>query len=209
MAIMIQCELLLTGCSLPTFMAKLLLQVMSKYHQSTSRFNEPHSIGGHITTQHNLCTDITNETISCEMLALDTLLELAIPSYSDMIQHHPESFVSTLRTRKAQSIHQRPPFGTYYENLTIGTLPGMIVHRSPQLSKHKLFADGVIIYIHGGGYVIGTFESDHPFMSTLHLLTGLPVLAVDYRLAPEFPLQSGALLEDAQKVRLYALNGSL
>ena len=50
---------------------------MSKYHQSTSRFNEPHSIGGHITTQHNLCTNITNETISCEMLALDTLLELA------------------------------------------------------------------------------------------------------------------------------------
>lgn len=51
-------------------------------------------------------------------------------------------------------------------------------------------ADGqhpVILYIHGGGWVIGDLESHHPFCQILAQRTTATVLAVDYRLAPECP----------------------
>lgn len=46
--------------------------------------------------------------------------------------------------------------------------------------------DPVIAYAHGGGWVIGSLESHDPVCRRLATLTGLPVVAVDYRLAPEF-----------------------
>ena len=56
---------------------------------------------------------------------------------------------------------------------------------------------------------MGSSQDDVPFISTLHLLTGVPVLAVDYRFAPEYTLQSGALLENANKVISQYLHGTL
>ncbi|MCW5653184.1 alpha/beta hydrolase [Hydrogenophaga sp.] len=49
---------------------------------------------------------------------------------------------------------------------------------------------GLIVYFHGGGWVIGTVAGYHPFTATLANRTGCAVLSVDYRLAPEhaFPL---------------------
>lgn len=48
-------------------------------------------------------------------------------------------------------------------------------------------AGPVILYMHGGGWVIGDLESHHPLCTTIAALTGLRVVAVDYRLAPEHP----------------------
>lgn len=51
-------------------------------------------------------------------------------------------------------------------------------------------ADGarpVILYFHGGGWVIGDLESHHPFCQVLAERSGTTVIAVDYRLAPEHP----------------------
>ncbi len=45
----------------------------------------------------------------------------------------------------------------------------------------------VILFIHGGGFVIGDLESHHPFCTSLAKALDLPVVAVDYRLAPEHP----------------------
>lgn len=45
----------------------------------------------------------------------------------------------------------------------------------------------VILFIHGGGFVIGDLESHHPFCTSLAKELDLPVVAVDYRLAPEHP----------------------
>merc|ERR1719474_1344754 len=106
-AIVIQCELLVSRCGVVAYFAKVMLQITSRYHHSTSPFEEPHSIGGHITNKHNLCTDVTNETISCELMAINTLVELAVPSYSDMMRHQPESFVTKMRALQSESMHQR------------------------------------------------------------------------------------------------------
>jgi acetyl esterase len=45
----------------------------------------------------------------------------------------------------------------------------------------------VIVYFHGGGWVIGGLETHHPFCQQLCAKAKSEVIAVDYRLAPEHP----------------------
>ena len=45
----------------------------------------------------------------------------------------------------------------------------------------------VIMFYHGGGFVIGDLETHHSFCTYLSAQMDLPVVAVDYRLAPEAP----------------------
>lgn len=45
----------------------------------------------------------------------------------------------------------------------------------------------LIMFYHGGGFVIGDLESHHSFCTYISQAMDLPVIAVDYRLAPEAP----------------------
>lgn len=45
----------------------------------------------------------------------------------------------------------------------------------------------IVMFYHGGGFVIGDLDSHHAFCTSLATALDLPVLAVDYRLAPEHP----------------------
>lgn len=54
--------------------------------------------------------------------------------------------------------------------------------------------DKVIIYLHGGGFCIGSINTFRYFTSRLAKATGIKVLYVEYRLAPEHPFPSA--LED-------------
>lgn len=47
--------------------------------------------------------------------------------------------------------------------------------------------DGVVLWLHGGGYVIGSPHTYRRFGADVSTATGLPVLLPDYRLAPEHP----------------------
>lgn len=44
-----------------------------------------------------------------------------------------------------------------------------------------------ILFYHGGGFVIGDLESHHPYCTEMAAQMDLPLIAVDYRLAPEAP----------------------
>ena len=46
---------------------------------------------------------------------------------------------------------------------------------------------GVVMHIHGGGWICGNAESDHKMCQALADRAGVTVASVDYRLAPEFP----------------------
>lgn len=62
---------------------------------------------------------------------------------------------------------------------------------SPQNFKGKK----TILYLHGGGYVLGSINTARTFAIQLARYTGERVLTVDYRLAPENPFP--AALEDS------------
>ena len=56
-------------------------------------------------------------------------------------------------------------------------------------------ASRTTLYLHGGAYVTGSIESHRELTARLAVETGAPVLALDYRLAPENPMP--AAIDDA------------
>lgn len=66
--------------------------------------------------------------------------------------------------------------------------------------------DGVILYLHGGGFVWGSLASHRHFVSELGRAAEMKTLALDYRHAPEFPFPHA--LEDAVDGYKYLLDRS-
>ena len=52
-------------------------------------------------------------------------------------------------------------------------------------------ANGTIVYLHGGGWVLGNLESVDAVCRALATESGTHVVSVDYRLAPEHPFPAG------------------
>ena len=63
---------------------------------------------------------------------------------------------------------------------------------------HAALSQALVVYFHGGGFALGNLDSHHAICMEMCAKTGLDVLAVDYRLAPEHPYP--AHLEDALAV---------
>jgi monoterpene epsilon-lactone hydrolase len=63
---------------------------------------------------------------------------------------------------------------------------------------------GVLLYLHGGAYILGSPKSHRDLVARLSAAAGLPALLIDYRLAPEhvFP----AALDDALTVYQWLLD---
>lgn len=63
-------------------------------------------------------------------------------------------------------------------------------------------AQGAIVWLHGGGFVMGDLETEHPWAVRVADGSGAVVISVGYRLAPEqrFP----AALDDAYAVLIWA-----
>lgn len=63
-------------------------------------------------------------------------------------------------------------------------------------------ANGAIVFFHGGGWALGSLGSHDAICRHLAVETNVPVVAVDYRLAPEHPFP--AAIDDA-----WAVTGSI
>jgi acetyl esterase len=66
---------------------------------------------------------------------------------------------------------------------------------------------GTVLYFHGGGFVLGSLNSHQMVTARIAADTGLDVVAVDYRLAPEH--RAPAAHDDCLEVTRAALNGCL
>ncbi len=87
-----------------------------------------------------------------------------------------------------------PPEGiTIYDDVAtdgLRTVPVRIYRQDDQASQH-----GALLFLHGGAFVFGDLESEHDRCLFYAVNTNCVVIAVDYRLAPEFPYPAG--LDDA------------
>lgn len=61
----------------------------------------------------------------------------------------------------------------------------------------------VVLYLHGGGYAVGSVQTHKAFASKIAQMAGANALIIDYRLAPENPFP--AALEDAAEAYRYLL----
>jgi acetyl esterase len=59
-------------------------------------------------------------------------------------------------------------------------------------------AQGAVVWLHGGGYVVGNLDTEHPWCARIAEGSGAVLISVNYRLSPEhrFP----AALDDAYAV---------
>lgn len=65
--------------------------------------------------------------------------------------------------------------------ITLGGVPTL------EITPRDCRSQGVIFYLHGGGYVAGSMRTHRPMMARLAARTGTRVYLPDYRLAPEHP----------------------
>ena len=122
-------------------------------------------------------------------MVLDMFAQLGVPPLESLS-------AEDARTMMTVSNAARPP-GPEVGETVDGALPGAAgdlqyrLHRPATPGPHP-----IILYFHGGGWVLGGFDSDDPLCRDLCVRTGAVVMSVDYRHAPEsrFP----AAVDDAR-----------
>src|SRR5690349_24523807 len=93
------------------------------------------------------------------------------------------------------------PDGTEVEPAKMGGIPGEWVR------ARRTRNDAALLYLHGGGYVIGSPKSHRHLAAALARAAGVRALSLDYRLAPEHPFPAG--LEDAVAAYRWLLDQGL
>lgn len=82
-----------------------------------------------------------------------------------------------------------PPLrGTRFTRRIIGGVPveWSVAPRATEADEHER----VILYLHGGGFVLGSTRTHRNIVSRLSHVTATPVASVDYRMAPEASIQA-------------------
>ena len=114
----------------------------------------------------------------------------------------PDATVEEMRENmEAMIANFPPPDGSRTIDETVGGVP-----------CQWQFIDGtgegpVLLYFHGGGYVLGSPKTHRNMVSALSHACGIRALAPDYRLAPEYPFP--AAIEDAVAVYKALLDGGV
>ncbi len=97
--------------------------------------------------------------------------------------------VASRASMEAEMAKLRQPADVQREDVTVGGRPARWF-RSPDSQP-----DRVMLYLHGGAYVRGSINTHAELMARLSQTLRIPVLGLDYRLAPEHPYP--AALDDA------------
>ncbi len=106
------------------------------------------------------------------------------------VQRRAAASVIASRTRRARATAERVSAGGV---------------RAEWITTDASAPDRVLLYLHGGGYSIGSIDSHRDLVERLATASEATALALDYRLAPEHPFP--AQLEDALAAYRWLLAG--
>jgi acetyl esterase/lipase len=124
-----------------------------------------------------------------------------------------QTVISFLRSRPIES----PDIPIEQARATFDAVTNMFV-LPDDVSREPVDVDGIpgewiatptakngltVLYLHGGGYVIGSINTHREVISRIARAAGARALAIDYRLAPEHPFP--AAVEDATKAYRWLL----
>jgi acetyl esterase len=95
--------------------------------------------------------------------------------------------------------------GVVVSDALVACAPGREVALRLYVPRECAPASPAIVFLHGGAFVIGHLDFEHPRCLEMARATGSVVIAVDYRLAPEHPFP--AAVEDCYAVLAWTLAG--
>ena len=105
----------------------------------------------------------------------------------------PEPTIEEARAGMEAMLGAFPPVeGVRNETVDAGGVPAEWTYPGPDGDPAT---PGTLLYLHGGGYTVGSPSTHRRLVSSLCLAGGVKGLSVDYRLAPEHPFP--AALDDA------------
>ena len=100
--------------------------------------------------------------------------------------------VGAAATRAARKRGNGPfPAPVFSARATTRTIPGPGGHVIPLRIIVPASPRGVYLHLHGGGWTLGGADMQDPMLERLADATGLAVVSVEYRLAPEEPYPAG------------------
>ncbi len=102
---------------------------------------------------------------------------------------------------EAMTVGFQVPADVTHTKMSAGGVPAERVE-TPGVDR-----DRVILYLHGGGYVVGSINTHRDLAQRLSRAAGACVLVIDYRLAPEHP--HPAAVEDAAAAYRFLLAGGI
>jgi monoterpene epsilon-lactone hydrolase len=108
----------------------------------------------------------------------------------DRIKSQPQNPDASLAQRRAgmERISERVPPDVICEKVNAGGV------NAEWIAAPGATADRIILYLHGGGYVLGSINTHRAMISRIARAADARALALDYRLAPEHPFP--AAVED-------------
>jgi cation diffusion facilitator CzcD-associated flavoprotein CzcO/acetyl esterase/lipase len=129
--------------------------------------------------QGTRCRDGVIRRVQPDMaMVLDLLATLGLPPLETLSAEQARFVLTQLATGR--------PTGPAVGEITDGTLPGAAgplsyrLYRPASPGPHP-----VVVYFHGGGWVLGSHESDDPMCRDLCKRSDALIVSVDYRHAPE------------------------
>ena len=135
-------------------------------------------------------------------------LDLVDPQYREFAQSMAGAELNTTTLPIFRdSVASNPGPGTPnapFETFEMPDSPASFFLFRPQTPAAE--AAPAIVYIHGGGYVLGTAAGYHGYCYDLAQTTGAVVLNVEYRLAPETPFPGP--VQDCHDVLAYAYHNA-
>ncbi|MGA7872008.1 MAG: alpha/beta hydrolase [Candidatus Binatus sp.] len=109
----------------------------------------------------------------------------------ERIKSQPQNPNASLEQRRSgmEKISERVPADVICEKVNAGGV------NAEWIAAPGATADRVILYLHGGGYVLGSINTHRAMISRIARASNARALAIDYRLAPEHPFP--AAVDDA------------